>query len=201
MSESFDPSEKLSLNLSYDVLFHAAVSVNEELPMRGWLLLNAADALCAAFPGAVGAGVALLLAVALESLLFAALHLSSARFVAKVDDDSYLHAPGLAQLLRREVDASAPHARTYIGTLTWYSWFKDKWDRCGFGWTHYGSDAMGQHCRNASWAARRCVTGCGPAVGPFPFAAGYLVVLSQPLAARRLVGEEVVHGDKDPRLL
>ena len=48
--ESFDPSEKLSLNLVYDVLFHAAVSVNEELPMRGWLLLNAADALCAAFP-------------------------------------------------------------------------------------------------------------------------------------------------------
>ena len=75
--ESFDASEKLSLNLFYDVLFHAAVSVNEELPMRGWLLLNAADALCAAFPGAVGAGVALLLAVALESLLFAALHLSS----------------------------------------------------------------------------------------------------------------------------
>ena len=112
----------------------------------------------------------------------AALHLPHARFIAKVDDDSYLHAPGLATLLRGHVEHAAPHARTYLGTLTWYSWFANKWDRCGFGWTWHGSMGMGQNCRNTTWASTRCVTGCGSASGPFPFAAGYLVVLSNPLA-------------------
>ena len=115
-------------------------------------------------------------------LRYAATRLPSVRFVAKVDDDSYLHAPGLARLLQNAVEGTAPHARTYIGTLTWYSWYAQQWDRCGFGWTWQGSDAMGKFCRNTTWAAARCAGGCGPAVGPFPFAAGYLIILSAPLA-------------------
>lgn len=111
----------------------------------------------------------------------ASAHLPRARFVAKVDDDSYLHAPGLAQLLRHAVDDARPHAMTYAGTLTWYSWFPKQWDRCGFGWSWQGSMGMGQFCRNASWAAARCAGGCGAADGPFPFAAGYLIVLSNTL--------------------
>jgi hypothetical protein len=114
-------------------------------------------------------------------LRYAAERLGSSHFVAKVDDDSYVHAPGLAQFLRSHVASATPHERVYLGTLTWYSWFPNKWDRCGFGWTWRGSDAMGQLCRNATWAAARCVDGCGSAIGPFPFAAGYLIVLSTPL--------------------
>lgn len=112
----------------------------------------------------------------------AATHLPFASYVAKVDDDSYLHAPGLAQVLLTHVHPRLPHPRAYIGPLTWYSWFPKQWDRCGFGWTWHGANAMGQFCRNASWAAQRCANGCGEAVGPFPFAAGYLIVLSAPLA-------------------
>lgn len=118
-------------------------------------------------------------------LRFAASRLSLARFVAKVDDDSYLHAPDLAVMLQ-QVAQELPLSHVYIGSMTWYSWFSKHWDRCGFGWTWRGAENVGQHCRNASWASARCQglsPGCGPAVGPFPFAAGYLVVLSSSLVS------------------
>lgn len=115
----------------------------------------------------------------------AASQLPSARYIAKVDDDSYLHAPGLAELLRSTLHPSlGAHAMAYIGTLTWYSWYAEQWDRCGFGWSWNGANAMGQFCRNHTWASQRCgAHGCGPAVGPFPFAAGYLIIVSAPLAS------------------
>ena len=34
------PGESLGLNLLWDVVFHLAVSINEELSMRGWLLFK-----------------------------------------------------------------------------------------------------------------------------------------------------------------
>lgn len=34
------PGESLWHNLGWDVVFHIAVSINEELSMRGWLLLK-----------------------------------------------------------------------------------------------------------------------------------------------------------------
>ena len=112
-----------------------------------------------------------------------AVHLYQSRFVAKVDDDSYLHAPDLAMLLR-SFAAQLQHPYAYIGTITWYSWFAKQWDRCGFGWTWRGSENMGRTCRNATWSRARCLPhGCGSAVGPFPFAAGYLIVLTTHLAA------------------
>ena len=45
-----------------DAAFHAFVSLNEELPLRGWLLLNAAEA-CAAH---LGFGLNLLVLAALQ---------------------------------------------------------------------------------------------------------------------------------------
>ena len=43
---------------------------------------------------------------------------------------------------------------------------------------------MGRPCRNVTVAEQRCHhAGCGACVGPFPFAAGFLVILSTPLAA------------------
>ena len=116
-------------------------------------------------------------------LQHAASHLSGARFIAKVDDDSYLHAPDLAAMLKQLLP-QMPSTHVYLGTLTWYSWFADQWDRCGFGWTWRGSENVGHLCRNSSWARSRCQPrGCGASVGPFPFAAGYLMVLSTPLVA------------------
>ena len=70
----------------------------------------------------------------------------------------------------------------YIGMITWQSWFPEKWDRVGFGWKHAKAERGGRRCHNASWAAARCGDGCGPCSGPFPFAAGYLITLSAPLA-------------------
>ena len=116
-------------------------------------------------------------------LQHAASHLSGARFIAKVDDDSYLHAPDLAAMLKQLLP-QMPSTHIYLGTLTWYSWFPEQWDRCGFGWTWRGSENVGHLCRNSSWARSRCQPrGCGASVGPFPFAAGYLMVLSTPLVA------------------
>jgi hypothetical protein len=113
-------------------------------------------------------------------IVHAAHHLRAARYVAKVDDDSYVHATGLAEMLRAA--GWLPHERVYAGPHTWYSWYARKWDRCGFGWNWPRAELAGKYCRNATWSASRCEDGCGPSVGPFPFAAGYLIVLSQPLA-------------------
>ena len=131
-------------------------------------------------------------------LQHAAAHISGARFVAKVDDDSYLHAPDLAAMLKPLVP-SLPHAHVYMGTLTWYSWFAEQWDRCGFGWTWRGSENVGHLCRNSTWASARCgPRGCGPSVGPFPFAAGYLIVLSLPLVTEIATSADL--GDETRRL-
>ena len=58
-----------------DAIFHAFVSLNEELPLRGWLLLNAAEA-CAAHLG-FGLTASLVTAATAESLVFASMHRGS----------------------------------------------------------------------------------------------------------------------------
>lgn len=51
---------------------------------------------------------------------------------------------------------------------------------------------LGRHCRNETSAEERCrYKGCGPCVGPFPFASGFLAVLSTPLAADLLATAHV----------
>ena len=104
----------------------------------------------------------------------------TARFVAKVDDDSYVHLPRLVGLLRNVPTAypSVPHV--YIGKLAWFHWHAAIFEHAGFGYERTLANAAGRVCRNASSETARRYGAC---VGPFPFAAGYLIVLSAPLAS------------------
>lgn len=113
-------------------------------------------------------GTVLTLAAWLEH---AATHLR-ARFVAKVDDDLYLHAPRLASMLR----ALRPLGdHSYLGALAWHGWRPALWDACGFGWTATLS--------SSNLKREGCDKAQAEVAGPFPFAIGYLVVLSAPLVA------------------
>lgn len=73
--EVFDPSENFWVCIFWDVVFHLNVAINEELPVRGWLLYNLAEA------GAVylelSSMAAFLFAMVLESVLFVVMHLPS----------------------------------------------------------------------------------------------------------------------------
>ena len=69
------PGESLTLNLLWDGLFHAGVAINEEVSMRGWMLLNLAHCFVAHF--GVTAASAGGLAVAFQSALVAVAHLNS----------------------------------------------------------------------------------------------------------------------------
>jgi len=73
--EVADPAESFSLNLAIDALFHVAVSINEELQLRGWLLLNLAEACAAHF--SVSRATALLAGAGVESVAVAMMHLGS----------------------------------------------------------------------------------------------------------------------------
>ena len=53
---------------------------------------------------------------------YAATNLTTAKYVVKVDDDSYLHVPGWHARYGYRSTASAC-LRWHVGTLTWYSWF------------------------------------------------------------------------------
>lgn len=53
-------------------------------------------------------------------LRYAAAALPHARFVAKVDDDTYIHTPQLERMLRAVlVQSSAESGRVYMGVLNW----------------------------------------------------------------------------------
>jgi len=73
--EVFAPGENFWLNLLWDFVFHCAVTVNEELPLRGWFLLNVADA-CIAYFG-MTQGAALLVSCMLQSVIFSMMHIAS----------------------------------------------------------------------------------------------------------------------------
>jgi len=73
--ETVVPGESWSLNILWDVLFHIGVTINEECQLRGWVLYSAADACMAYFDASHGN--AMFWASILESLIFAALHISS----------------------------------------------------------------------------------------------------------------------------
>ena len=67
--------ESLWLNLLWDALFHVGVAINEELSLRGWVLVNTAHA-CVAHFGASPV-TAMSLAVSLQASLFALYHVGS----------------------------------------------------------------------------------------------------------------------------
>lgn len=73
--EVFNHSENFSVCIFWDVVFHLNVALNEELPLRGWMLHN----LAGAFVAHLGFTpiVALLLAALTESFFFVTLHLGS----------------------------------------------------------------------------------------------------------------------------
>ena len=119
-------------------------------------------------------------------LEFAAKEFHATPFVAKMDDDAYLHVADLLVLLRTaQAKGPSPHADlTYMGSMSWFHWHPAIFERSGFGYTFDEAWRMGRSCRNVTVAERRCRhAGCGACVGPFPFAAGFLVILSTPLAA------------------
>jgi hypothetical protein len=53
-------------------------------------------------------------------LSYAVKELSSARFVAKLDDDAYLHAPGLETVVRAALSAAPNPDRIYMGPMSWF---------------------------------------------------------------------------------
>ena len=69
------PGESLPLNLLWDVIFHVAVSLNEEVALRGWLLPNVALAIVAHLGWSPG--MACICAVAAESAYFSYMHWGS----------------------------------------------------------------------------------------------------------------------------
>lgn len=136
-------------------------------------------------------------------LQYAADHLADrVAFVAKMDDDAYLHAPDFERLLRTvesqvgsgssdgvggAAASSAGSSRhVYIGSMTWFHWQPAIFERSGHGWNYGQALRTGATCRNATSATLRCGGAphpCGGAcVGPFAFASGYLLVLSAPTA-------------------
>mmetsp|Transcript_148322 Transcript_148322/g.413159 ORF Transcript_148322/g.413159 Transcript_148322/m.413159 type:complete len:415 (+) Transcript_148322:119-1363(+) len=73
--EVFDPSESFGTCILWDVVFHLNVALNEELPLRGWMLHNLADAFVDHFH--VSRVLAFAIAVLTESAFFVAMHLRS----------------------------------------------------------------------------------------------------------------------------
>lgn len=69
------PGESIGINLLWDVLFHLGVSVNEEVSMRGWLLVHVARWVSSTW--AFDTGIAMVLSVALQASLFSLAHLGS----------------------------------------------------------------------------------------------------------------------------
>lgn len=53
-------------------------------------------------------------------LAYAQRTMKHARWVGKLDDDAYLHAPDLARLLMRSREQLGAQAAVYMGVMTWY---------------------------------------------------------------------------------
>ena len=97
-------------------------------------------------------------------------------YVAKVDDDSYVHIPRLVQLLRA---VHAPHRLVYLGKLSWFHWLPRIFEHAGFGFERTLANRAGSACRNSSSSMAQQYGACE---GPFPFASGYLIVVSTAMA-------------------
>ena len=109
----------------------------------------------------------------IEWIDYAARRLPLARFVAKVDDDVYVHAPGVVAMLQR-LSPSLRHKRVLAGPLAWHGWSARQWQACGFGWRYQGAARSLEDCRRSNSTSY---------AGPFPFAIGYIILLSAPLVA------------------
>lgn len=73
--EVFDKSENFARCIFWDIVFHLNVALNEELPVRGWMLYNLAEAFATRW--SLTPTVAFVLAMVAESLFFVVMHLQS----------------------------------------------------------------------------------------------------------------------------
>ena len=117
-------------------------------------------------------------------------------YISKMDDDAYLYTPVLESLLMRVQQVAPNPERIYLGPMSWFHWMPDIFERSGFGWRYTMSWSMGAHCRNVTTSEERCRwKGCGACEGPFPFASGYLVVVTTALARDVLVASTTLLDD------
>lgn len=73
----------------------------------------------------------------------------SAPLIGKMDDDVYVHAPRLEQLLRAAIAGVARPDRLYLGSITYFNWFPKIFERSGFGWSY----PMAHRCPRCPCAA------------------------------------------------
>lgn len=73
--EVFDKSENFATCILWDVIFHLNVAMNEELPVRGWMLLNLAEASHVHL--GLAPSTAFLFAMLAQSTYFMIMHLPS----------------------------------------------------------------------------------------------------------------------------
>lgn len=73
--EVFDRSENFARCIFYDVVFHLNVALNEELPVRGWMLVNLAESVHTQI--GLSSVASFIVALVVESLFFVAMHLKS----------------------------------------------------------------------------------------------------------------------------
>lgn len=79
---------------------------------------------------------------------YAVVHFAAAPFIAKMDDDAYIHAPRLEALLRTTMSQTSRSDRVYMGTLTYFNWYPKMFDHAGFGWGYTMSYHAGSHCKS-----------------------------------------------------
>jgi len=99
-----------------------------------------------------------------------------ATFIAKTDDDAYVHTVKLEHNMRRF--AHEPHI--YIGSTLWGSYATKTFEPC--------ARRMGPMMTMGGMKEENCVE--KGAVGPYPYAVGMLQVLSYPVAAWMVAQEE-----------
>jgi hypothetical protein len=154
-------------------------------------------------------------------LLYAERALPQASFIGKLDDDAYVHAPDLEQMLRLVHLQLGPTANVYLGVLTWYHWYPALFDHTMHAWSFGQAMRVGNWCRSTDLHAQGCDDaaatamaieagrnltagpalspsgrrpGCGRCHGPFAFAAGYLIVGSRALV-RGVVAQGGIAAD------
>ena len=70
-----DTADSFGLVMLWEVLFHVFVSINEEITVRGWVLMNAAEAIGAGWGASPLTGFGA--AISIQALLFVAMHLTN----------------------------------------------------------------------------------------------------------------------------
>ena len=123
------------------------------------------------------------------------------QFIGKVDDDTHLNTPDLETLLRLVATTqkySRVSSHVYLGVMTFSHWYPHNYDFIGHGLTYAGALHAGSHCRDTALQSPICTGDECKCVGPFAFAAGYLMVLSRALVSEMLtMGEGGMTYDVD----